>query len=94
MENATQYETQYYENDTTDEIRHEENRSEDISPLQASCQKQCYDKGKNIDQDTRYDRKEHGVPECMGEGIVNENVFIILESYELHIADGCELAEG
>ena len=51
------------ENDTADEVRHEEYRTVQVGSLDILCQ--CIGNGecRNIDKDQRGNRKQRGIPE-------------------------------
>ena len=53
------------QNDTTDEVRHEEDRPENIRALDAARQRIGNREGQHVDDQQRHDRKERREPECM-----------------------------
>ena len=81
------------QNDTTDEVRHEEDRPENIRALDAARQRIGNREGQHVDDQQRHDRKERREPECVQEALILENRHVVFQADPGPLACRLELAE-
>ena len=82
------------QNDAADEVRHEENGTEDVRALDTLSQNVGNSKGQNVDDEQGYERKQRRIPERVEEALILEDGLVVFQSHPRPFAGRLELAEG
>ena len=81
------------QDDAADQVRHKEDRPEDIRALDALRQDIGDGECQHIDDEQRHKREQRRVPERVQEAIVLENGLVVLQAHPSPFAGCLELAE-